>query len=88
MVKIHHFYINLKSKNKAKVPDYDQARMRITEDMEDFKLMAKFDGRTKATIDQYDYELERFVDYSSNEIKIGNITTKKIKKYLSSLMKV
>ncbi|MEF8798220.1 MAG: tyrosine-type recombinase/integrase, partial [Candidatus Bipolaricaulota bacterium] len=73
----------------AKVPDGElstKPEIEITEAIDDFQLITKVDGRAKATVDQYDYVLERFVDYSSEDIEIGNITTENIRRYLADLM--
>lgn len=80
---------NPNRKNKAKVPDGEvstKPEMKITEAIDDFKLMAKVDGRANETINQYEYVLGRFTDHYSEEIEIGNITTKKARKYLAALM--
>ncbi len=80
---------NPNRKNRAKVPDGElstKPEMKITEAIDDFKLMAKVDGRAEATVDQYDYVLERFIDHYSPTIEIGGITTKHLRKYLAALM--
>lgn len=80
---------NPNRKNKAKVPDGElstKPEIEITEAIDDFQLVAKVDGRAEATIDQYDYVLERFIDYYSSTIEIGGITTKNLRKYLAALM--
>ena len=48
--------------------------------------MARVDGRADQTINQYEYVLGRFTDYYSQEIEIGDITTKRVRKYLAALM--
>ena len=71
---------NSNRKNKAKVPDGEvstKPEMKIAEAIDDFKLMAKVDGRADQTINQYEYVLGRFTDHYSQEIEIGDITTKK-----------
>mgnify|MGYP006283474831 CR=1 FL=1 len=80
---------NPNRKNKAKVPDGEvstKPEMKIAEAIDDFKLMAKVDGRANETINQYKYVLGRFTDYYFQEIEIGVITTKNVRKYLAALI--
>ncbi|MBS3793094.1 phage integrase N-terminal SAM-like domain-containing protein [Candidatus Bipolaricaulota bacterium] len=59
--------------------------MELREAIEEFTLMAKVDGRSKKTIDLYDYVFGLFTD-ATEKTEIGDFRPKDIRKYLSFLM--
>ncbi|MFP4507649.1 MAG: tyrosine-type recombinase/integrase, partial [Candidatus Acetothermia bacterium] len=54
--------------------------------IEDFKMMAKVEGRAEKTLNLYDYVFDRFTDLVDPETSIGNIEKREIRNYLASLM--
>ncbi|MCF7876620.1 phage integrase N-terminal SAM-like domain-containing protein, partial [Candidatus Bipolaricaulota bacterium] len=60
--------------------------LELAEAIEEFELMANVDGRSEKTMDLYDYVFGRFTDFLSEEITIGSISTKQIRKYLAELI--
>ena len=59
----------------------------LEEAIDDFKLMAKVDGRAEKTLNLYEYVFGRFRDGDiSQDCSVENIETKDIRKYSASLM--
>ncbi len=76
---------SLSISGEGKVVNYNP-ELELAEAIDEFELMANVDGRSEKTLDLYNYVFGRFTDFLSEEIAIGSISTKQIRKYLAELI--
>lgn len=62
------------------------SKVSLKDAIEDFILMAKVDGRADKTLQTYDYVFKKFLKYLNEDILIGDLKAKSIRKYLAHLM--
>lgn len=66
--------------------NYTGNKISLSEAIEDFKLMAKVEGRSEKTLSLYNYVFSRVLGQANEEVIVGNIAPKDIREYLAFLM--
>jgi site-specific recombinase XerD len=63
-----------------------ESTLSLSQAIEDFKLMAKVEGRSEKTLSLYEYVFSRVLEQANEEVIVGNIAPKDIREYLAFLM--
>ena len=73
-------------KNSSRSKNSREGKIQLTQTIEDFKLMAKVEGRSDKTLSLYDYVFERLSEQVSPDVMVQKIGPRDVRKYLAFLI--
>jgi len=77
---------NKSKENPSQSKNSREEKIQLIQALEDFKLMAKVEGRSDKTLSLYDYVFERLSEQVSPDVMVQKIEPRDVRKYLAFLI--